>query len=86
MCRTFGRICIRIGIVLISIRIQNGIHVEIWIRMGIKTMPIHNTGNKYLLVVHIIYRSNKSNLLLYICCCVLNAAKCNEGLFCCRQC
>jgi hypothetical protein len=34
MCKTFGRICMRKGIVLISIRIRNGIHVEIWIWMG----------------------------------------------------
>jgi hypothetical protein len=43
MCKTWGRIRMWIGIVLMLIRICIGINVEIRIRIGIKTMPIHNT-------------------------------------------
>ncbi len=75
MCRTLGRICMRIGIVLISIRIRNGIHVEIWIRVGIKTMPIHNTGNKYLRYSSCVSYTGQTNQICYSvsCCGVLNA-------------
>jgi hypothetical protein len=46
MCKTWGRIRTRIGIVLMPIRIRIGINMAIWIRIriGVRTLPIHNTA------------------------------------------
>ena len=55
MCKTWGRIRLWIGIVFKPIQIRIGIGMEIWIRIGITTMRIHNTG-KY------------KDLLLYLFC------------------
>jgi hypothetical protein len=43
MLKTLARIHMRIGIILMPIRIRIGIDMEIRIRISIKTMPIHNT-------------------------------------------
>jgi hypothetical protein len=45
MCKTWGKIRMRIGIVLmpIRIRIRIGIKMEIRILIGMITMPINNT-------------------------------------------
>ncbi len=47
--KTWGRIRMSIGIVVMPIQIRIwiwiGINMEIWFRIGIKTMPIHNTVN-----------------------------------------
>ncbi len=46
MCKSSGGIRMRIGIVLMPIRIliRIGINMEIRIRIGIKMMPIHKTA------------------------------------------
>jgi hypothetical protein len=53
MCETWGRVRMRIGIILMLIRILilnlDGISMEIRFRVGIKLMPIHNIG---ILVCH----------------------------------
>jgi hypothetical protein len=47
MCKTWIRLRMWIGIILMPTRIRIGIKMEIWIRIrigiGIKTMPINNT-------------------------------------------
>ncbi len=48
MCNALGRIHMRIGIVLMPIRI--GINMEIRIRIGIKTMLIHNTADEQKII------------------------------------
>jgi len=44
LVKTWVRICIWIGIVLMPIRIWIGIKTESRIRIGINTMPIYNTA------------------------------------------